>query len=621
MIVFDTTISDGAKQRLTSGYPFPNSKEKADFLCAVLCFSMERNFIKRETGNKKLTSGKSLSPIVRDYLFGADAPKPCRYFCGRERELSELHFMLNEHSKVFLQGIPGIGKSELAKAYAQNFKKEYTNIIYINYSGNLRNDIVDLDFLEDFNANESEKERFRRHHRHLRSLKADSLIIVDNFNTVAADEEILSIVLKYSCRILFTTRSRFDEHDTYNIEEMSDDVLFGLMGNLYSEAENHSSFLIDIIHTVHNHTFAVELSARLLESGILYPNQLLEKLQTEKAAMNGADVIGVRKDGKSSKATYYNHIHTLFSLYKLSESETDIMRNLTLAPHNGISAKLFALWLKLENMNTVNDLIEKGFVHSLPGRIILLHPMIKEVAVDETKPSVVNCSTLLNSIHTICLHHGYDVMYYQQLFGMIDAIIELIDNDDMKSFLLFLEDVFPYMEKYEYSHLRQRIVEKMSLLLSDNTVGTVSDRALLLDYRAVLETKPSKAIQYENRAIAMITEINAGNAALVSNLYTNLGTFYQNSGNIELAVESMESAIQIAQDYNIVESHDSSNLFPETQLFGFQFFDFLGQLCDLPGQITLNGYTQDGSGLLFILKFLPFFFLGGDLLGDSSVLS
>ena len=92
--------------------------------------------------------------------------------------------MLNEHSKVFLQGIPGIGKSELAKAYAQNFKKEYTNIIYINYSGNLRNDIVDLDFLEDFNANESEKERFRRHHRHLRSLKADSLIIVDNFNTV-----------------------------------------------------------------------------------------------------------------------------------------------------------------------------------------------------------------------------------------------------------------------------------------------------------------------------------------------------------------------------------------------------------------------------------------------------
>ena len=557
LVVFDTTISDGTKTKLTNGHPFSNSEEKADFLCAVLCFSMERNFIKRETGNKKLTSGKVLSPVVNDFLFGADAPKPCRYFCGRERELSELHFMLNEHSKVFLQGIPGIGKSELAKAYAKKFKKDYTNIIYINYSGNLKNDIVDLDFLEDFNANESEKERFRRHHRYLRSLKDDSLIIVDNFNTIAADEALLSVVLKYSCRILFTTRSRFDEYDTYTIGEMSDDDLLGLMGNLYSEAENHSAILNEIIHTVHNHTFAVELSARLLEIGILNPNQLLEKLQTEKAAMNDEDVIGVKKDGKSSKATYYNHIHTLFSLYELSELETNVMRNLTLAPHNGISAKLFALWMKLESMNTVNDLIERGFVQPLPGRIILLHPMIKEVAVDETKPSVVNCSTLLNSIHNICLHHGYDVMYYQQLFGMIDTIIELIENDDMESFLLFLEDVFPYMEKYEYEQLRQRVVEKMSLLLSDNTIGTVSDRALLLDYRAVLETKPSKAIQYENRAIAMITEINAGNAALVSNLYTNLGTFYQNSGNIELAVESMESAIQIAKDYNIVESHDN----------------------------------------------------------------
>ena len=557
LVVFDTSISDGTKTKLTNGHPFSNSEEKADFLCAVLCFSMERNFIKRETGNKKLTSGKALSPVVNDYLFGAGTPKPCRYFCGRERELSELHIMLNEHSKVFLQGIPGIGKSELTKAYVQNFKKDYTNIIYINYSGNLKNDIVDLDFLEDFNANESEKERFRRHHRYLRSLKDDSLIIVDNFNTVAADEELLSIVLKYSCRILFTTRSRFDEYDTYTIGEMSDDDLLGLMGNLYSEAENHSTILSEIIHTVHNHTFAVELSARLLEIGILNPNELLEKLQKEKAAMNDADVIGVKKDGKSSKATYYNHIHTLFSLYELSELETNVMRNLTLAPHNGISAKLFALWMKLESMNTVNDLIERGFVQPLPGRMILLHPMIKEVAVDETKPSVVNCSTLLNSIHNICLHHGYDVMYYQQLFGMIDTIIELIGNDDTKSFLLFLEDVFPYMEKYEYEQLRQRVVEKLSMLLSDDTVGTVSDRALLLDYRAVLETKPSKAIQYENRAIAMIKEINKGNAALVSNLYTNLGTFYQNSGNIELAVESMESAIQIAKDYNIVESHDN----------------------------------------------------------------
>ena len=155
--------------------------------------------------------------------------------------------MLSEYGKVFLQGIPGIGKSELAKAYAQSFKKEYTNIIYINYSGSLKNDIIKLDFAEDYNANEPEADRFRRHDRFLRSLKDDSLIIIDNFNTVASDDETLSTVLAYSCRILFTTRSRFDEYnDSYTVEEMPDDELLGLMGSLYSEADNHSEILREI---------------------------------------------------------------------------------------------------------------------------------------------------------------------------------------------------------------------------------------------------------------------------------------------------------------------------------------------------------------------------------------
>ena len=66
------------------------------------------------------------------------------------------------------------------------------------------------------------------------------------------------------------------------------------------------------------------------------------------------------KDGKSRKATYYDHIHTLFSLYQLSEAETDIMRNLALSPLAGVQNRLFANWLKLRDMNTVNALIEKG---------------------------------------------------------------------------------------------------------------------------------------------------------------------------------------------------------------------------------------------------------------------
>ena len=557
LIVFDTTISDGAKQRLTSGYPFSNSKEKADFLCAVLCFSMERSFIKREAGSKKLTAGKALSPIINDMIFGADVPQPCRYFCGRDKELDELHNQLSENSKIFLQGIPGIGKSELAKAYAKKHKKDYTNIIYINYSGSLKADIVNLDFADDYNVSEPEAERFRRHNRFLRSLKADSLIFVDNFNAVATDDGLLSEILAYSCRILFTTRSRFDNYDTYTIEEMPDDALLELMGKLFTDADKYQAILSDIIQTVHGHTFAVELAARLLEVGILAPDQLLEKLRAEKAAMDSKDKVSAKKDGKSKKATYYTHIHTLFSLYKLSSAETYIMCNLALSPRNGIAAKLIALWLKLENMNFINELIERGFVALLPGQIIVLHPMIQEIALDETKPSVTKCYTLLKSIQHICLRHGEDVLYYRQLFGMIETIVELIENDDMDFYLRFLEDVFPYMEKYEFSNLRHTVAEKLYSLLSDDAVGTISDRALLLDYRATLEKDISKAIGYEKQAIAMINEVTAENVHLICNLYTNLANLYHQNDDISLALNSLEKAIRFAKRFNIIRHHDN----------------------------------------------------------------
>lgn len=558
LVVYDTTISDGLKQELTAGYPFSNSKEKADFLCAILCFSMERNFIKREPEKSNIIDYGALSPFVKNLIYGAEVPKPCRYFCDRDGKQSELHFMLNEYGKVFLQGIPGIGKSELAKAYAQSFKKEYTNIIYINYSGSLKNDIIKLDFAEDYNANETEADRFRRHDRFLRSLKDDSLIIIDNFNTVASDDETLSTVLAYSCRVLFTTRSRFDEYnDTYTIEEIPDDELLGLMGSLYSEADGHSEILCEIIHTVHNHTFAVELSARLLEVGILAPDQLLEKLRAEKAALDSEDKISAKKDGKSKKATYYTHIHTLFSLYKLSKTESQVMRNLALAPHNGVQAKLFALWFELKNMNVINDLIESGFVKELPGRMIALHPMIQEIAINETKPSVTNCNTLLKSIQRICLRHGEDVLYYRQLFGMIETIIDLIENDDMNYYLRFLEDVFPYMEKYEFSNLRHIVTEKLSLLLSDDAVGTVSDRALLLDYLAAVEKDNYKAIRYETQAIAMINEVTAENVHLICNLYTNLANFYHKNDDLNLAINSLKKAIRFAKCFHIVRHHDN----------------------------------------------------------------
>ena len=431
LLIQDTTISPEVKNKLTVSYPCQTDRDKADFLAAVLFFGMEREFRKRDVNNKALLAAGSFSPLMRDFIFDVKVPRPCRHFCGRDMELDALHEMLCSQGKVFLQGIAGIGKSELAKAYAKRYSREYTNIIYFTYSGDLKRDIANLDFADDVDDNETMDARFSRHHRLLRRLRDDSLLIIDNFNTVTTRDSLLDVVLNYHCRIIFTTRSKFDNYASVNLEEIADtETLISLMGCFYSDAEKQRPVLEQIIQAVHRHTLAVELSARLLETGILKPLPLLNKLKTEKAALDVTDTIDITKDGS-------------------------------------------------------------------------------------------------------------------------------IENDDMPYYLRFLEDTFPYMDKYHDLQEMKLVLNELSTLLKDKSIASASDRALMINFRAYCEKKPDKAIKLQKEAIAMIPEITPDNALLVSNLYSNLGGFYKQSGKLERAKQNMEQAIRILEQYGLTHFHDS----------------------------------------------------------------
>lgn len=556
LILYDNDISEKQKKKLIENYPCESTYDEAELIAEALCFGMTRTFIKKTTENKKLLSSGNFSPMISDFIMEGDVPKPCRYFCGREKEIEQLHELLVKERKVFLHGIAGIGKSELMKAYAKKYKKDYLNILYIAYSGNLKQDIIDLDFADDLQE-DSEEERFRKHNRFMRSLKEDTLLIIDNFNVTAEKDTLLPIVMKYRCRVVFTTRSRFDNYVCMQLEEITEkEILLQLMSCYYSYAKKYHSVLLQIIDVVHSHTLAVELAARLLEKGILEPSELLIKLKEEKAALHADDKIGITKDGKSVKDTYYGHIHILFSLYQLSEQEQNMMCSMTMIPFTGISTRLFAKWLKLSNLNIVNDLIETGFIVPKPGQSISLHPMIQEIAVADIKPSIKKCQTLCQSLQEICLLHGQNVFYYKMMFQMIENIILLAEKDDMSYYLRFLEDVFPYMEKYHYEIAMKTVLNEISQIL-EKDFGEVKDKALLLDYRAACEKKTDKAIKLEKEALSLLTEVNVDNAHLTANIHANLGALYREAGQINDAKQHMEAGITILEQYNLTSMNDS----------------------------------------------------------------
>ncbi len=231
------------------------------FVCEELCYAMFRRFQRRDPKLRCQMESGSLSPILRDLVFDEGIPRPCRWFQGRTRELEELHRLMTEKNKVFLWRIPGIGKSELGKMYAQNFGKWYTNVLYLNSSGDLSRDIRNLDFADD-RPEDSDDDRLKKHSRLLKSMKEDTLLIVDNYNTPMGQDDFLDTVLDYRCSILFITRCRYEDRDGLELGELEPEELLALMHSFVSYPERRDALLREIIDTLHRHTFATELAAR-----------------------------------------------------------------------------------------------------------------------------------------------------------------------------------------------------------------------------------------------------------------------------------------------------------------------------------------------------------------------
>ena len=190
--------------------------------------------------------------------------------------------------------------------------------------------------------------------------------------------------------------------------------------------------------------------------------------------------------------------------------------------------------------------------------MVTLHPMLQEITITDTKPSVTNCHTMLDYLQKeIFCYHGIDVPYFKLLFAATLNISDLIDVDDKEFYLRFLEDAFAYMDKYRFEDGMKKVIDVIEKLLKDSTVGTAGDKALLLDYKAAMADQTSKAIKLEQQALELLTEINVGNALLASNLNANMGALYHKANKNDLAARHMEQGILILEQYGLIYMNQS----------------------------------------------------------------
>ena len=417
---------------------------------------------------------------------------------------------------------------------------------------------------------------------------------------------------------MITTRCHPMQYPIMELKELDTDTeLPELFYRLCPSEKEDALATKQIIQTVHSHTLTVVLSALSLSASGMKAEELLYELQTCGLSISSGEAVELYKDGDYTEGLMAEHLKKLLQLGKLSDSCLDVLRNLSLLSASGVLKNAFKNWLKLPSLNDVNYLAKYGFIHDdKENRKISLHPLIREIVALETLPSVSNCHTLLDSLHCICLVHGLEVKRPQNVIDSLISITENILADIPEDYLLFLQDMFPYLEKYLVADYLPKLVERIEYImkLDGNNAQNESelqqdrcfrcDKALLLDYKAelfLIKNDYKNALKKRLKAVSVLEpyhtkDADQRTANLLSNLYNNLSNTYLLMKKTKEAAEILHTALTIQQEYThlgLAESHDMLQ-----QLLNLTNMLILSQNTDMAKQVlsTYENLVLENEG-------------------------
>lgn len=543
-------VHDDAHMKSDQKYELLSCFEKTDyFIAKVVHYAMFQPLKPKEKALPKVSDNQLYFQNIRNEH---KPPKPCQYFCGRDADLSALHDALQTYKQVFVHGIAGIGKSEFAKAYAEIHENDYENILYLTYRDDLEMTIALLEV-----TGKPIQIAFNEHYRKLQSLDENSLIILDNFNTTPAKEKLLNKLLKLNCRLLITTRCKFEQAYTMELTEIPDtEILLGLAEKFFSDTPKYRETVAEIIEIVHHHTYAVELSARLLQTGLHTPDIVRDKLKQNAIDLTLTDEITSEKDNLYQKHDYHAHIRLLFSLFALNDTMQYVLRCSSFLPMDGLDVRQFAEWAGLSDLNAVHYLDETGLLKLSQENQLSMHPMVHDIVSVDLVSSIENCNAFIRSLYDICLAHG-TAKPNQQFEDLLISVSRHIRYDDLDGYLLFMEEAVCYFEQTEmHSELRMIATLYETII---NALPEPQDKYLAKLYwiqcasLGTARKQYADAIPLAQKALALA---DACGLEFEANMRHNLGWLYYHCGKYKSCRDELQKALAIYDRIEIA-NHDT----------------------------------------------------------------
>ena len=392
-------------------------------------------------------------------------------FIGRSEELAAIYQTLRDNQVIFISGLGGIGKTELAKKYAAINRENYNTIIFCRYSDSIASVVCNEISINGITqeADESDENYFARKISILReTLTLQDLIVVDNFD--CDDDENLETLFSCPCKFIITTREDLSDYNfaQLTVDKINDSAELVALFKTYNDRDySDSEFraIQKIMQLVDNHTMLIELVAKYLRMTDESPEILLARfLEVEGITNVDAAKVKQRKDMRMRAVSVTEHLRFLFNLSQFSAVETEIMRSLSLLGGVKIGKARFAEMLNLTDIFTIENLIKRGWVE-IDDEKISLHQIISDLCFVDLKPSTENCPQITQAMTTLIKKKSLKQTERQINARLSEIFMRRISGNDLSyAELCVCYGKKKYLQRAEDICLASRAVEAYDIL-------------------------------------------------------------------------------------------------------------------------------------------------------------
>lgn len=331
-----------------------------------------------------------------------------RHFVHRNNELEHIQVLLQNHRHVVLSGMGGIGKTELARQYAEQHYCDYHVVHQINCTdgaaiGFSQVSIPGIERTSHNNVPESDESLGRRKLDWLHQQSRDYLLILDDLSPSDSD---ISAILSLPVDRIMT--SRWDRSSwncqVINIDALATSAERQSLFESYLEYPLSPEELADfkaIDTLVEGHTLTLQLIALQCSVADTPLYLIRSALESQGVYTNDPNVFTYGNSSQEKNA--YGHIRTIWNFAILQNRQNDIMQALSLLSPAHILRTECRDWLELSNLNDINHLIRSGWLQyqRINGmNTIRVHTVIADIICREKCQSFPD--NLSSMIGTIC---------------------------------------------------------------------------------------------------------------------------------------------------------------------------------------------------------------------------